>query len=267
MKIQELQIKREVVIQLIQGVQDLKNQKDPLFFIKDFKSTYERILNNNTEVETIKVIWKMLEETTIMTIKQETKRIFEMISKLILDHHAQPHGEVTEEMNDQNGEDNLSDYLKPTASEDVRRFQHTFSFCKDMPVPLLLEKPVKSNVKVTSRGDQEALWSPELQLAASEQAVVTHLAEETVLRPSARLPMSQEVMEETCQFDDYYEEDYLTEHMKSEDNESNASIPENFMYYTGFEEEGGEMSYVMENSQDDEYLNVLYMRRRRDKVT
>ncbi|XP_059845886.1 E3 ubiquitin-protein ligase TRIM8-like [Hypanus sabinus] len=277
-KIQELQIKREVVIQLIQGVQDLKNQKDPLFFIKDFKSTHERILSNNIEVETIKVIWKMLEETTIMTIKQETKRIFEMISKLILDHRTQPDGEVTEEMKDQSGEDNLSDYLKPTASEDVRRLQHTSSFCKDMPAPLLLEKPVKSNIKVTSRGDQEVLWSPELQLSTSEQAAATHVVEETFLRPSARLrfqdllflapnAMSQEVMEETYQFDDYYEEDYLTEHMISEDSESNASIPENLMYYTEIEEEGGETPYVMEGSQHDEYMNVLYMRKRRDKVT
>ncbi|XP_055499000.1 E3 ubiquitin-protein ligase TRIM8-like isoform X2 [Leucoraja erinacea] len=275
-KIQELEIKREVITHLIQEVQDLKNQKDPLFFIKDFKSTYERISNNNTEVETLRVSWKKLDESTISTIKQETKRIFEMLNTLIFDHPVHSNDEVSEErvpLEDENEEDNLPDSMKPTGTTgEVRRTQYTSLFCKDVPVRLVLEKPARSSMKITTRGVQESSRSPVLQersmqLATSEQAVVAQLVEETVSRPSARLPMSQEVMQERFRLEDYYAEDHIMEHTRSEDTESTISAADNLVYYAEFEEEGGEMPYVMEDSLDEEYLDVLYMRKRRDKFS
>uniref|UniRef100_UPI00398EBEC2 E3 ubiquitin-protein ligase Midline-1-like isoform X1 n=2 Tax=Pristiophorus japonicus TaxID=55135 RepID=UPI00398EBEC2 len=288
-KIQELEIKREVITHLIQEVQDLKNQKDPLFFIKDFKSTYERISNNNTEVEKLKVSWKKLDVTTISTIKQETKRIFEMLNTLIFDHPVQSNDEVLEDrfqLEDENEEENLPDSMKPVGSGDIRRTQYTSLFCKDVPIPLVLERPARSSIKITTRGAQEASQSPppqerSMQLATSEQAVVAQLVEETVSRPSARLPMSQGVMQERSRSDDYDEEDTLTENLyrrrhrcefkeyfrRGEDSESTISTTDTLVYYAEFEEEGGEMPYLMEDSLDEEYLDVLYMRKQRDKFT
>ncbi|XP_043559718.1 E3 ubiquitin-protein ligase TRIM8-like isoform X2 [Chiloscyllium plagiosum] len=274
-KIQELEIKREVITHLIQEVQDLKNQKDPLFFIKDFKSTYERISNNNTEVEKLKVSWKKLDENTISTIKQETKRIFEMLNTIIFDHPVQSNDEVVEErfmVEDENEEDNLPDAMKPVGSGDIRRTQYTSLFCKDVPVPSVLERPARSSIKTTTRGAQETSPSPppqdrSMQLVTSEQAVVAQLVEEAVSRPSTRLLSSEEVIQERFRLDDYDEEDNLTENLRGEDSESTISTTDNLLYYAEFEEEGGEMPYMIEDSLDEEYLDVLFMRKRRDSFT
>ncbi|XP_072369078.1 probable E3 ubiquitin-protein ligase MID2 isoform X4 [Scyliorhinus torazame] len=239
-KIQELEIKREVITHLIQEVQDLKNQKDPLFFIKDFKSTYERISSNNTEVEKLKVSWKKLDETTISTIKQETKRIFEMLNTIIFDHPVQSNDEMVEEryaVEDENEEESLPESLKPAGSGDIRRTQYTSLFSKDVPVPLLLERPARSSIKITTRGAQETSQSPSpqersMQLVTSEQAVVAQLVEETVSRPSTRLPASQEIMHEKFRLDDFDEEDNLAENLRGEDSESTISTTDNILYYT-----------------------------------
>ncbi|XP_041050323.1 uncharacterized protein LOC121281444 [Carcharodon carcharias] len=244
--------------------------------LKDFKSTYERISNNNTEVEKLKVSWKKLDETTISTIKQETKQIFEMLNMIIFDHPVQSNDEVVEErfaMEDENEEENLPESLKPVGSGDIRRTQYTSLFSKDVPVQLVLERPARSSIKITTRGAQETSQSPSpqersMQLVTSEQAVVAQLVEETVSRPSTRLPASQEAMQERFRLDDYDEEDILTENLRGEDSESTISTTDNLLYYAAeFEEEGGEMPYVMEDSLDEEYLDVLFMRKRRDSFT
>eukprot|EP00062_Callorhinchus_milii_P020279 gi/632975848/ref/XP_007904455.1/ PREDICTED: uncharacterized protein LOC103186970 [Callorhinchus milii] len=192
-KIQELEIKREVITHLIQEVQDLRNQKDPLFFIKDFKSTYERISNNNTEVEKLKVSWKRLDETTISNIKQETKRIFETLNTLIFDHPVQSNNEGVEDkfgMEDETEEENISDTMRSIGNGDIIRNPYSSVFCKDVPESWVVQR-TDSRTKTICPGDQTASWilssqEQPTQLTTSQQAVVVELMEGAVARPSAK---------------------------------------------------------------------------------
>ncbi|XP_069754875.1 E3 ubiquitin-protein ligase TRIM8-like [Narcine bancroftii] len=205
-KIQEFEIRREVTIHLIQEVQDLKNQKDSLLFMKGFNSTDERISNNNTRVETLRISWKKIDETAISTIKQEIKRIFEMINALIFDYPVQSNNEVSEErveIEDENEEAVLPESLNLSGSGDIRRKQYTYLFCE---------------------------------------------------------VISQEVMQKRFRLDDYYEENHLMDHT-NEENESTISTSDHFVYETEFEDEADEMHYMMDDSLDEDYLDVLDTRK------
>ncbi|GCB69780.1 hypothetical protein scyTo_0012487 [Scyliorhinus torazame] len=73
---------------------------------------------------------------------------------------------------------------------------------------------------------------------------------------------SQEIMHEKFRLDDFDEEDNLAENFLQ-----NCFNVKTFSLKAEFEEEGGEMPYVIEDSLDEEYLDVLFMRKRRDSFS